>query len=81
MVLPALNLSNPECWHFDNDAAITIDDEILVSAQGPLVLGFGVLGLRVWGLGLTILSVFISMMGLYLQNDCLRLLDIKYGEL
>ena len=28
--------------------------EILVSAQGPLVLGFGVLGLRVWGLGLTI---------------------------
>ena len=28
--------------------------EILVSAQGPSVLGFGVLGLRVWGLGLTI---------------------------
>ena len=28
--------------------------EILVSAQGPLVLGFWVLGLRVWGLGLTI---------------------------
>ena len=28
--------------------------EILVSAQGPLVLGFLVLGLRVWGLGLTI---------------------------
>ena len=26
--------------------------EILVSAQGPLVLGFGVLGLGVWGLGL-----------------------------
>ena len=30
--------------------------EILVSAQGPSVLGFGVLGLRVWGLGLTIAS-------------------------
>ena len=28
--------------------------EILVSAQGPLVLGFWVLGLSVWGLGLTI---------------------------
>ena len=28
--------------------------EILVSAQGPLVLGFWILGLRVWGLGLTI---------------------------
>ena len=29
--------------------------EILVSAQGPLVLGFVVWGLGVWGLGLTIL--------------------------
>ena len=28
--------------------------EILVSAQGPLNLGFGVLEFRVWGLGLTI---------------------------
>ena len=28
--------------------------EILVSAKGPLVLGFGVWGLGVWGLGLTI---------------------------
>ena len=28
--------------------------EILVSAQGPLVLGFWVWGPRVWGLGLTI---------------------------
>ena len=28
--------------------------EILVSAQGPSVLGFWVLGLGVWGLGLTI---------------------------
>ena len=28
--------------------------EILVSAKGPLVLGFWVLGIRVWGLGLTI---------------------------
>ena len=28
--------------------------EILVSAQGPFVLGFWVLGLRVWGQGLTI---------------------------
>ena len=27
--------------------------EILVSAQGPLVLGFWVFGLRVWGQGLT----------------------------
>ena len=27
--------------------------EILVSAQGPLVLGFWLWGLRVWGLGLT----------------------------
>ena len=31
--------------------------EILVSAQGPLVLGFGVLGLRVWGQGLTIFTL------------------------
>ena len=28
--------------------------EILVSAQGPLVLGFWVWGFGVWGLGLTI---------------------------
>ena len=28
--------------------------EIFVSAQGPLVLGFWVWGLRVWGQGLTI---------------------------
>ena len=26
MVLPALNLSKPECWHFDNDATSKIDD-------------------------------------------------------
>ena len=32
--------------------------EILVSAQGPLVLGFWVLGLRVWGQGLTITRSF-----------------------
>ena len=30
--------------------------EILVSAQGPLVLGFWVWGLAVWGLGLTTLT-------------------------
>ena len=29
--------------------------KILVSAQGPLVLGFGVWSLGFWGLGLTIL--------------------------
>ena len=29
-------------------------NEILVSAQGPLVLGFWVWGLGVWDLGLTI---------------------------
>ena len=38
--------------------------EILVSAQGPLNLGFWVWGFRVWGLGLTIrkylsLSLFV----------------------
>ena len=31
--------------------------EILVSAQGPLVLGFGVLGIRFGRLGLTIHSI------------------------
>ena len=31
--------------------------EILVSAQGPLVLDFWVWGLGVWGLGLTIESL------------------------
>ena len=34
--------------------------EILVSAQGPSVLGFWVWGLRVWGLGLTINSTVSS---------------------
>ena len=45
LVLPALNLS-------------TLDHKILVSAQGPLVLGFGLkgLGLRVWGQVLTIVT-------------------------
>ena len=38
--------------------------EILVSAQGPLVLGFGVLGLRVWGQGLTKTSNDLMLMGL-----------------
>ena len=33
---------------------VVVACEILVSPQGPLVLGFGVLGLRVWGQGLTI---------------------------
>ena len=33
--------------------------EILVSAQGPLVLSFWVLGQRVWGLGLTIASLYV----------------------
>ena len=33
---------------------VVVAYEILVSAQGPLVLGFWVLGLRVWGQGLTI---------------------------
>ena len=33
---------------------VVVAHEILVSAQDPLVLGFWVLGLRVWGQGLTI---------------------------
>ena len=28
-VLPALNLSKPQCWHFDNDAESKIDDVLL----------------------------------------------------
>ena len=35
-------------------AGYMVAHEILVSAQGPLVLGFWVFGLRVWGQGLTI---------------------------
>ena len=45
LVLPALNLSTMNAGH-----------EILVTAQGPLVLGFWVWGLGVWGLGLTKVS-------------------------
>ena len=33
---------------------VVVAHEILVSAQGPLVLGFWVWGLGVWGQGLTI---------------------------
>ena len=33
---------------------VVVAYSILVSAQGPLVLGFWVWGLRVWGQGLTI---------------------------
>ena len=33
---------------------VVVAYEILVSPQGPLVLDFWVLGLRVWGMGLTI---------------------------
>ena len=38
----------------DGAPELEVLHEILVSAQGPLVLGFRVLGLRVWGQGLTI---------------------------
>ena len=38
--------------------------EILVSAQGPLVLGFLVLGLWVWGLGLTIYILHLNLCNL-----------------
>ena len=41
---------------------MVVTHEILVSAQGPLVLGFGVLGLRVWGQGLTILSLGVKFL-------------------
>ena len=41
-------------WGGGGGGGGVVADEILVSAQGPLVLGFGVLGLRVWGQGLTI---------------------------
>ena len=34
--------------------------EIIVSAQGPLVLGFWVWGLRVWGQGLTIFFLVLE---------------------
>ena len=37
--------------------------EILVSAQGPLVLGFWVWGFGVWGLGLTIIFYVSSGKG------------------
>ena len=43
--------------------------EILVSAQGPLVLGFWVLGQRVWGLGLTIWVWVISP---FMITGCLK---------
>ena len=35
--------------------------EILVSAQGPLVLCFGVSGLRVWGQGLTTIDIILKL--------------------
>ena len=38
---------------------VVVAHEILVSAQVPLVLG---LGLRVWGLGLTIIMNFIHVL-------------------
>ena len=41
-------------------------NEILVSAQGPLVLGFRVWGLGVWGQGLTILENLFP--GVWLTN-------------
>ena len=59
LVLPALNLSDPECWHFDNNATskMVVAYEILVSAQGPLVFGFWFWGFGVWCLGLTIIKI------------------------
>ena len=44
--------------------------EILVSAQGPWVLGFGVWGLRVWGLGLTIFSINGQYQASTWTGDC-----------
>ena len=40
---------------------------ILVSAQGPLVLGFWVWGLGVWGLGLTIFGFKQEQYKMYLD--------------
>ena len=42
-------------WGGGGDVVGWVAHEILVSAQGPLVLGFWVFGLRVWGQGLTII--------------------------
>ena len=39
---------------------VVVAHEILVSAQGPLVLGFWAWGLGVWGLGLTIMTAFLQ---------------------
>ena len=46
LVLLAFNLSNPECWHFDNDATSKIDGPWDFSVSpSPLVLGLGLNGL------------------------------------
>ena len=52
--------------------------KILVSAQGPLVLGFWVWGLRVWGQGLTIsesTGLSISIIICHLVINVRKLLD------
>ena len=46
----------PSCSKVKGGWVVVVASSILVSAKGPLVLGFGVLGLKVWGQGLTINS-------------------------
>ena len=48
---------------------VVVAHKNLVSAQGPLVLGFGVLGPRVWSQGLTILA----FLGVTAFGVCLHL--------
>ena len=53
MSSPRYGFSTP-CRLTIRNSARLFHHEILVSAQGPLVLGFRVWGLGVWGEGLTI---------------------------
>ena len=46
---------------------VVVAYSILVSAQGPLVLGFG---LRVWGRGLTIVHHFSNLYSCLDSKDC-----------
>ena len=47
--------------------------EILVSAQGPLVLGFWVWGLGIWGLGLTMGRFEVEIVKLRVKRETSKL--------
>ena len=67
---PAGYMVTGPAGYMHGPAGYMVAHEILVSAQGPLVLSFWVWGLRVWGLGLTILFDTVLCSEVIISSVC-----------